>query len=212
MAASLRMVMVLGLFAMAGCAATSASTQRSRTNTASGSVAGTVGSSDGSTLGGHTSGGGSGPGTGGSGVVLGSLDDVLVTELQTFRTTQGLGTLRRDPKLDQAAQTLADVMARKNNLSHRADGQRAGDRIKAAGYTICTYGSPWAENIARSSNFGTAADVAEIMMTGWINSPSHRRNLVGAFAEVGLAVAQSSDGGRIYAAQVFATPGPGPCL
>ena len=143
---------------------------------------------------------------------LEGLDDILFTELQAFRTTQGLATIKREIRLDAAAQALADVMARKNDLSHKADGQRAGDRIAAAGYTFCTYGAPWAENIARSTTFGTTADVAEIIMTGWVNSPSHRRNMVGAFAEVGLAAAATRDGGRIYAAQVFATPGPGPCL
>ena len=30
--------------------------------------------------------------------------------------------------------------------------------------------------------------------------------------EVGIAVAETSDGSRVYAAQVFATPGPGRCL
>lgn len=143
---------------------------------------------------------------------LAQLDDLLVAELQAFRTTQGLATLARNPLLDEAAQTLADVMARKDELSHRADGQRAGDRIEDTGYVLCTNGAPWAENIARSSQFGSTLDVADIMMTGWINSPGHRRNMVGAFAEVGLAVAETSDRSRVYAAQVFATPGPGSCL
>lgn len=156
----------------------------------------------------------------GGGIVLASggttdlsqLDDMLVAELQAFRASQGLNALGRNPQLDEAAQTLANVMARKDELSHRADGQRAGDRIEDTGYVLCTNGAPWAENIARSSPFGSTADVADIMMTGWINSPGHRRNMVGAFAEVGIAVAETSGGARIYAAQVFATPGPGNCL
>ena len=143
---------------------------------------------------------------------LAQLDDLLVTELQTFRTTQGMPTLSRNSQLDAAAQDLADIMARKNDLSHSADGQRAGDRIEDAGYVVCTQGSPWAENIARSSQFGTTADLADTIMTGWANSSGHRKNMVAAFADVGLAVAETSDGSRVYAAQVFATPGPGKCL
>lgn len=194
--------LLAGILALAisGCSATSASERSASANPYYSQT------SEGSGLG-----NGFIPVSGGT-VDLFELDDVLVTELQAFRTTQGLGTLNRDPLLDQAAQTLADVMARKDNLSHQADGQRAGDRIEDTGYVLCTNGSPWAENIARSSQFGSTADVADIMMTGWINSPGHRRNMVGAFAEVGLAVAETSDGSRVYAAQVFATPGPGRCL
>ena len=183
-----------------GCSATSAS---ERTNTATHTSTSPTGDQAGS---------GAFTAASATPLDLGQLDDVLVTELQTLRTTQGMATLKRDAQLDAAAQALATVMARKNDLSHSADGQRAGDRIEDAGYVLCTQGAPWAENIARSSQFGTTADLANTIMTGWINSPGHRKNMVGAFAEVGLAVAETSDGSRVYAAQVFATPGPGRCL
>ncbi|MDA8603244.1 CAP domain-containing protein [Alphaproteobacteria bacterium] len=183
-----------------GCSATSAS---ERTNTATNTATSPTGNQAGS---------GAFIAASATTLDLDQLDDVLVAELQTFRTTQGMATLKRDAQLDAAAQALATVMARKNDLSHSADGQRAGDRIEDAGYVLCTQGAPWAENIARSSQFGTTVDLANTIMTGWINSPGHRKNMVGAFAEVGLAVAETSDGSRVYAAQVFATPGPGRCL
>ena len=202
--------MVAGLLALiglqSGCSALGSDTDRvhtTRTPNSGGAVPDFLKSGDGD---------GGGGGGGGVSVSYETVDDVLTQELQVFRSTQGLSTLTRDPQLDKAAKALANVMARQNDLSHRADGQRAGDRIEQAGYVVCTYGSPWAENIARSSVFGTAADVADIIMTGWINSANHRRNMVGRFAEVGLAVALTGDGSRLYAAQVFATPGPGPCL
>lgn|GEM_PF-2762635 len=199
-----RIWMVTGLFVLiclqSGCSAFGSESERIPTASAP---------SNGGAVPDYLSTDGSGSG---ASVSFTALDDILMQELQAFRSTQGLSTLTRDPQLDEAAQALVNVMARKNDLSHRADGQRAGDRIAAAGYVVCTYGSPWAENIARSSSFGTAADVAETIMTGWINSPNHRRNMAGRFAEVGLAVALTGDDSRIYAAQVFATPGPGPCL
>lgn len=196
----LRLLAALMALVLSGCSA-------SRADERSGSV--TTYSTQ--NTGGSNFGGGTVLASGGT-TDLSQLDDLLVAELQAFRATQGLNTLNRNPQLDEAAQTLADVMARKDELSHRADGQRAGDRIEDTGYVLCTNGAPWAENIARSSQFGGTADVADIMMTGWINSPGHRRNMVGAFAEVGIAVAETSGGARVYAAQVFATPGPGNCL
>lgn len=149
---------------------------------------------------------------GSSSVDSNALDGILFASLNTFRSSQGRNALNRSPLLDAAAQDLADVMARKNNLSHSADGQRAGDRIEDAGYVTCNNGQPWAENIARSSIFGTTNDLADVFMTGWENSPGHRKNMVGLFADVGIAVAETRDGERMYAVQVFGTPGPGRCL
>jgi len=143
---------------------------------------------------------------------LNALDDELTSLLAQFRAEQGKASQSRNVLLDRAAQNLADVMASKNTLSHTADGQRASERIKAAGYVTCTNGSPWSENIARSSLFGDTNTLADLIMTGWVNSPGHRQNMLGAFAEVGIAVAQTKDGKRVYAAQVFGTPGPGACL
>lgn len=141
-----------------------------------------------------------------------AIDALLFTALNRFRSEQGAAPLRRSPLLERAAQDLANVMARKDQLSHSADGQRAGDRIRAAGYITCTQGQPWGENIALSSVFGSSADLADSLTTGWANSPGHRRNMLGRYAEAGIAVALRRDGRRIYAVQVFATPGPGPCL
>ena len=116
-----------------GCSATSAS---ERTNTATNTATSPTGNQAGS---------GAFIAASATTLDLNQLDDVLVAELQTFRTTQGMATLKRDAQLDAAAQALATVMARKNDLSHSADGQRAGDRIEDAGYVLCTQGAPWAE-------------------------------------------------------------------
>lgn len=70
--------------------------------------------------------------------------------------------------LIKAAQRHADDMSRKGYFSHTSkDGRSWVTRIRVAGWK-----QPAGENIARG--YDNAAEV----MTGWMNSPSHRRNIV----------------------------------
>ena len=85
------------------------------------------------------------------------------------RAAAGLGPLRRDPRLDRAAQEHADWIARTGAYGHRgANGSRVTERLRAEGHC----GLPAAENLAHG--FRTVAPVLE----GWLGSPGHRRNLL----------------------------------
>lgn len=50
---------------------------------------------------------------------------------------------------------------------------------------------------------GGVADTARVAVEGWIKSPGHRKNLLGAFDLCGIGVAQSS-GGEFFFTQLFA--------
>lgn len=99
-------------------------------------------------------------------------------------------------KLTAAAQRHAQDMATSRRMSHNGfDGSTMGSRIDATRYRWSTIG----ENVAMGQP--TAAAV----MSGWMNSPGHRQNILNpAFTELG--VGQATGGGRIYWAQVFASP------
>lgn len=94
-------------------------------------------------------------------------------------------------KLEAAAEQHSNWMARNNYLSHPEDnGSNAGDRIKATGYNWRAYG----ENIA--AGYPTEEEV----ITGWLKSDHHCRNIMnGAFKEMGIAASGS------FWTQVFAT-------
>jgi uncharacterized protein YkwD len=56
------------------------------------------------------------------------------------------------------------------------------------------------ENVAWSKG---ASDVAKVTVDGWINSPGHRKNMLGDFNYSGIGVHVTSDG-RYYLTQLFA--------
>lgn len=102
----------------------------------------------------------------------------FASDLNTFRTAQGLGTVAPDPRLERAAQAHADDMAQRGYFSHQSpEGRRMSDRIAASGYRAC--GS--AENIAQGQK-----GEAEVFAS-WRASAGHRRNMLGrAYANYGL--------------------------
>lgn len=95
-----------------------------------------------------------------------------------------------------AAQRHSQDMATHRRMSHTgSDGSTMQSRIEATQYNWSTIG----ENVAMGQP--TAAAV----ITAWMNSPGHRRNILNpAFTELGVGYAQG--GGRPYWTQVFARP------
>jgi uncharacterized protein YkwD len=83
-------------------------------------------------------------------------------------------------------------------IRHRGvDGSTPADRVTRVGYSYQSVG----ENVAAGQ------ETAEEVMTGWMDSPGHRRNILGDFEELGAARAEDDDG-RPYWCVVFATPIP----
>lgn len=109
------------------------------------------------------------------------------------------GPVTIEPRLTQAADDFAELMATRDFFSHSSpDGSDPGDRITAAGYQWRTYG----ENIA--AGYSEAGAVVQ----GWIESPGHCKNLMNpGFRHVGLGYAYdpSSRYGS-YWVQDFGTP------
>jgi hypothetical protein len=91
--------------------------------------------------------------------------------------------LALNSQLDAAAQAKANDMVTRNYWSHNTpDGRTPWSFITAAGYNYQAAG----ENLAYGFN---SADDA---VTGWMNSPTHRANILNAdYQDVGFGVAQS---------------------
>lgn len=117
-----------------------------------------------------------------------------------YRTSQGLAALSLDLDLQEAAQQHSQNMAVGDFFNHVGqDGSTVQSRALNAGYE-----SGWVgENIA--AGYTTAAEV----VNGWINSPSHRANLLDPnFNELGIGYYfLSEDPGSVtahsYWTQVF---------
>ena len=92
----------------------------------------------------------------------------VVTSVNAARATQGCKPLKVAKRLNRAAQGHANDMARTQLFSHTsADGRTWVTRIRNAGWK-----RPGGENVARG--YDSVASV----MTGWMNSPEHRRNIL----------------------------------
>lgn len=119
--------------------------------------------------------------------VLGYATDMSIQNLLADTNAQRTGNsqlaLGLNAELDQAAQAKANDMAARNYWSHDTpDGQTPWSFITAAGYSYQAAG----ENLAYG--FSTAGDT----LTGWMNSPEHRANILNAnYQEVGFGIANS---------------------
>jgi hypothetical protein len=119
--------------------------------------------------------------------VLGSESDfshaALLTETNTQRANAQLAGLTIDPQLTSAAQAKAEDMVAKDYWSHNSpDGKTPWTFIAASGYKYITAG----ENLAYGFNNASEA------INGWMNSPTHRDNILSTnYSNVGFGVASS---------------------
>lgn len=116
------------------------------------------------------------------------VETAVIEMTNAFRRENKLGTVKIDPKLSAAARKYAALLAKTQEFSHTAGGTNAGDRIKAAGYDFCGYG----ENLAMAADSRGFASrpLASSAVTGWINSPGHRANMLAPnVTEIGIGVA-----------------------
>ncbi|HSX44784.1 MAG TPA: CAP domain-containing protein [Candidatus Saccharimonadales bacterium] len=109
----------------------------------------------------------------------------LLQATNNQRNANGAASLSLNSQLDSAAQTKANDMVNRNYWSHNTpDGQEPWVFIQNAGYQYTKAG----ENLAYG--FTTSDDT----ITGWMNSPSHKANLLDtAFKDVGFGIANGNN-------------------
>lgn len=109
----------------------------------------------------------------------------LLASVNAERAQAGCGPVRRDARLDRAATAHGRWMASGGEFSHTGQGGSSpAERVEAEGWN-----GGHGENIAEGQ---TSVDE---VMTDWMNSPGHRRNILDCeFTSVGLArVGSGSD-------------------
>ncbi len=86
-----------------------------------------------------------------------------------YRTANGLGRVKMNKKLTAAAALHARSMMKYGFFSHEGPGKSSpGSRARSQGYRYCRI----AENIAKGQRS------MDEVITAWINSPGHRRNIL----------------------------------
>lgn len=107
----------------------------------------------------------------------------LLQSTNNERIAKQLGTLALNDKLNQAAQAKANDMVARNYWSHTTpDGQQPWAFINTTGYTYTAAGENLAYGFVNSDE----------TVQGWMNSQSHRDNLLSKnYSQVGFGIASS---------------------
>ena len=107
--------------------------------------------------------------------------EALVTEgTNQFRASQALAAVHPESRLAQAARAFANHLADGGVFSHESGDTTPEIRVTRAGYGHCVV----AENLARHYDTAgfTTDRLAQKLVQGWKDSPSHRQNLLEADA------------------------------
>ncbi len=106
-----------------------------------------------------------------------------------LRTEAKLPPLAVNKKLQAAAERHAKDMASMGKMTHKgSDGSSSIRRIVAKGYNYRRAG----ENVA--AGYFTV----DGLMKGWMDSPPHKRNILGSFSQIGVACATGEKGKRYW--------------
>lgn len=106
--------------------------------------------------------------------------NTLVSMTNSARSENGLGTLSTNAALTSAAYAKAqDILAQDYFAHNSPDGRTPWDFINASGYTYAYAGE----------NLGIGYSDASELFTAWMNSSTHRENILNAnYREIGIAV------------------------
>ncbi len=123
--------------------------------------------------------------------------DRVVALTNAARRESGLAPLQPSQRLDRVAHGHACDMAARGTFSHAgSDGSDLGLRMRRGNYAY----RMGAENVAKGF------DTPERLVSGWMNSPGHRANILQPKArEVGVGLARPA-GDRPYWVMVLGAP------
>jgi uncharacterized protein YkwD len=127
-----------------------------------------------------------------------SYEQQVIDLTNQHRAANGCGALAPNGALTNAARGHSNDMAATNQMTHiGTNGSDAGDRITQAGYPA----NRWAENVAFGQT--TPREVVD----AWMNSPSHRTNILDCrLVDIGVGHVVNS-GGVPYWTQDFGAHG-----
>jgi uncharacterized protein YkwD len=132
------------------------------------------------------------PGQGALSGPTAELEAAMLCMTNFARAQAGLGELAAAPELGQSARAKAEDVLSCDSFSHYACGRDFTYWIRAAGYIG---GGCWhaGENLA----WGTGEDGSvRSIFRAWMASPTHRRNILGAYEQVGIGLLSGNLEGR----------------
>jgi uncharacterized protein YkwD len=124
---------------------------------------------------------------------MNSIELATYNLVNKYRQTRNLPPLVADPAISAQAKAHSEQMARSGNMSHDGFNERVASVAKTIVYRNA------AENVAYNMGYGQPDLVA---VQGWIESPGHKKNMIGQFDLTGIGVARGAKG-EYYFTQIF---------
>ena len=115
-----------------------------------------------------------------------TMEDSILCLINEERSAYGVPPVQPNASLREAALSHSEEMVSQGYFEHTSPaGVTFVDRIAAAGYTRDARSWEVGENLV----WGTGPlSTPQSLVTGWMNSPPHRENLLGtSFREIGIA-------------------------
>lgn len=137
-----------------------------------------------------------------SSFALSTVASQIHSRTNAARANKGLAKLTYDGTLASLAQTRSEDMIKNNYFSHTSpNGCDLTCHFSSLNYVATAFG----ENLAEYTEYHefTESELAAEFISMWLNSPSHRANLMSSnFTREGIAVATKGD--RVVVTVVFA--------
>lgn len=143
----------------------------------------------------------------------------LARGVNALRAERHVGPLVVDDRLTRVARAYAAMLVQMGELNHTGpDGRKVADRLRdakildwnAAGENLAS-GSVYDHLVIDENNERVgavcrdAAEVAAVLVNGWVNSPGHLANMVRPeYTHIGSGAAYAFGGELLYAVHVFA--------
>jgi len=131
------------------------------------------------------------------------LREDLYLMINVIRMNNGVSKLKKDEKLELAAQKHAEDMIKRHYLSHYTpEGKSVFDRLKDVGYNYYVAG----ENIfeANRLQYLDPMNMSKVVIDGWMNSKMHRENLLNpAYEEIGIGIGYDPEKKRLVVVADF---------
>ena len=119
-----------------------------------------------------------------------TIADEILQIVNNHRLSIGENTLETNTLATNLANEHTEYMIAQNDISHDDFNQRSDRLIDEENATRT------GENVA----YGQRS--AQQVMTAWLNSPGHRKNIEGDFTHIGIGVVKN-DAGVYYFTQIF---------
>ncbi len=117
---------------------------------------------------------------------LNDYENTIAALINNYRAQNGLNAIAADGLLNQVAEIRSQDLLNRNYFSHYTpEGTNVFDVMKANGVAYSYAG----ENLAQSAP--AAAGTPEGFLNAWINSPTHRDNMVRAqYTKIGVSMVE----------------------